>query len=115
MLERQFGITRMLGRQESHWFEGPTFNTTPKLPALCGSDVPIGDENRRHCLRWPARALSGRGACPLGKSDVVPYSRDVLNLPLCRSHLRKLRRGCLVYSFGIGGDARWENYMAREQ
>ena len=111
-----FGIKHMLGRQESHWMVGNMFNVTPNLYStpVCTPQVPIGAERKHGCLRWPERALSAVASCPLGEDDIEPFTHEKLNLPQCTSHLRQLRRHCLIYSFGIGGDARWEQYMARE-
>ena len=110
-----YGITHMAGKLESRWFSGEPFNLSmPSLPKPCPESLPRGRERRHFCLRWPERALHSRASCPFGQRDIIPYSHSVLSLPHCRSQLQPLRKGCLIYSFGIGGDARWEHYMARE-
>lgn len=105
-------------------------NMSANLPPVCSPNITLGDEQRAHCLRWPARALTAKGACPGGESDVDPFMRDTLGLPICQSTASSLIAGgatasersrgapatnlpCLIYSFGIGGNARWEHHMAR--
>ena len=115
-----YGITRLLGESEEHFFDrGRLFRwRPPRQPQVCAADVRQGKEQRHACLRsWPERALHGLGTCPDGEADVVRYPMDAFNRsifdqPLCMSRLRRLSPGCLVYSVGIGGDARWEQWMA---
>ena len=113
-----YGIATILGKPEDHWWQPLSlfWDERPHaIPRDCPEAVPHGEEQRHGCLRWPTRALRARTACPGGKRDVHAYTRDVLALPHCHSQLRLLNRsGCLVYSFGIGGDARWERWIASE-
>jgi len=130
-----YGLRTILGQPEVEWFHGETFQLnnslmqwhSPRYHRACDGNDPLFESSPTFeikalkCLRWPQRALSAMGSCPGGSGDLEPATTcgndrckyGVIRLPQCRSYTeRLLKKRCLVYSFGIGGDLGWENYMA---